>query len=240
MQFPQDLHITGSIIVDQSLNATTINTVTINTTDIELSGNVYINQNLLIPTGTIVQYAGSSAPGGWLLCQGQPVSKTTYSTLWSILGTTYGGDLNNFVLPDLRGRIPLGCGQLNGSGTTYGLAGKNGSETHTLTVPELPSHNHTASSNTVGDHQHNYQDAYFAEYSGYKPNGGVYGIGANSDFDNGFYFRKADGSWANTPQDIPTSSAGSHNHSITVNSTGGGNSFSVMQPYLVVNYLIKW
>jgi len=84
IELPENIHITGSIIVDQSLNAATvnaptINTNTINTTNIELSGNVYINQNLLIPTGTIVQFAGSSAPGGWLLCQGQSVSKTSYS-----------------------------------------------------------------------------------------------------------------------------------------------------------------
>jgi len=161
--------------------------------------------------------------------------------VWAILGTTYGADTStNFVLPDLRGRIPLGRGALDGTGTNYSLADKNGSETHTLTVPELPAHNHTASSASSGSHTHNYQDAYFAEAPGYKPNGGVYGTSASSDYDNGFYYRKADGSWASTPQDIPTSSAGSHNHNITVNSTGDGNSFSVVQPYLVVNYLIKW
>jgi microcystin-dependent protein len=214
---------------------------TVNTTNVDLSGNFFINQNLLIPTGTIVQFAGSSAPGGWLLCQGQSVSKTTYSTLWSILGTTYGADTStNFVLPDLRGRIPLGRGTLNGSGTNYNLADKNGSETHTLTVPELPAHNHTASSDVVGSHTHNYQDAYFAEAGAYTPNGGVYGTSASHDFDNGFYFRTANGSYSSSPSDIPTSSAGLHNHTITVNSTGGGNSFSVVQPYLVVNYLIKW
>jgi len=225
-----------------SVSATSVNATSVNANNVDLSGNIYINHNLLIPTGSIIQFAGSSAPGGWLLCQGRSVSKTTYASLHSVLGITYGaGDENNFVLPDLRGRIPLGSGILNGSGTTYSLAGKNGSETHTLTVSELPAHNHTASSDTQGSHTHNYQDAYFAEFSGHKPNGGIYGTGANSDNDNGFYFRKADGTWANTPQDIPTSSADSHSHNITVNdSTGGGNSFSVVQPYLVVNYLIKF
>ena len=207
---------------------------------LNVQDNIYAKQNLLLPTGTIVQYAGLYAPTGWLLCQGASVSKTDYPDLYSLLGTTYGaGDSNNFVLPDLRGRIPLGMGSLNGSGTNYSLANKNGSETHTLTTSEMPSHNHSASSSTQAGHTHNYQDAYFAEYNGYKGGGSVYGTGANSDYDNGFYFRTASNSWSSTPQDIPTSSAGSHSHTITVNATGNGDSFSVMQPYLVVNYIIK-
>lgn len=70
-----------------------------------------------LPIGTVVPYAGASAPAGWLLCYGQNVSRTTYATLFGVLSTTFGsGDgSTTFGLPDLRGRAPFGKDDMGGS-----------------------------------------------------------------------------------------------------------------------------
>jgi microcystin-dependent protein len=85
------------------------------------------SSSLLVPTGTIITFAGSSAPGGWLLCNGGAVSRTTYSVLFAVIGITYGnGDgVNTFNLPDFRGRTALGAGQGTGL-TNRTLAGTGG------------------------------------------------------------------------------------------------------------------
>lgn len=107
------------------------------------------------PTGTVNSFAGSTAPTGWLLCAGQAVSRTTYADLFAIISTTYGvGDgSTTFNIPDLRGRIPAGKDDMNGtaasrltattmtSGTTLG--GTGGNQVHTLTTSEMPSHTHS-------------------------------------------------------------------------------------------------
>jgi microcystin-dependent protein len=93
-------------------------------------------------------YAGSTAPVGWLLCQGQSISRTTYSSLFSIIGTTYGTiDGNSFNVPDMQGRFPLGVS------STYALASKAGAASQTLAIGNLPAHNHTATA-TQGSHTH--------------------------------------------------------------------------------------
>lgn len=87
------------------------------------------------------------APRGWALCDGRLLPIAQYQALFSILGTTYGGDgRTTFALPDLRGRLPLHVG----NGITEGTAA--GEEAHTLTNAELPSHNHTANAvSTTGE-----------------------------------------------------------------------------------------
>jgi microcystin-dependent protein len=85
-------------------------------------------------------------PKGWALCNGQLLPINQNQALFSLLGTTYGGDGRvNFGLPDLQGRVPLH----NGSGFTLGERG--GEQAHTLTISELPAHNHpvNASSNAA-------------------------------------------------------------------------------------------
>lgn len=92
--------------------------------------------------GEIRMFGGNFAPIGWAFCNGQLMSISGNETLYSIIGTTYGGDgQTNFALPDLQGRLPLHKGTLNGS--NYVLGQKAGVERVTLTVNEMPRHTHT-------------------------------------------------------------------------------------------------
>lgn len=98
----------------------------------------------LVPPGAVTPYAGSSAPTGWLLCDGAAVSRTTYAALFAITSTTYGvGDgSTTFNLPNLKGRVPVGK---NASDTEFDTLGETGGEkTHTLTGPEsgIAAHSH--------------------------------------------------------------------------------------------------
>jgi microcystin-dependent protein len=84
------------------------------------------------------------APKGWALCNGQLLPINQNQALFSLLGTTYGGDGRvNFALPDLRGRIP------NHMGSGFTLGERGGETAHTLNIQELPAHTHTPLSNKV-------------------------------------------------------------------------------------------
>jgi microcystin-dependent protein len=96
------------------------------------------------PTGAVIAWSTSTAPTGWLLCDGSAVSRTTYATLFSVIGTTYGaGDgSTTFNVPNLKGKIPVGYST---SDTEFDTLGKTGGEkTHLLTASEsgLPAHSH--------------------------------------------------------------------------------------------------
>lgn len=95
--------------------------------------------------GQIEAYAFNFAPRGWLMCDGQLLPIQQYQSLYSLLGTTYGGDgRTTFALPDLRGRTSLNFG--DGAGLTNRTIGeKSGQETVSLNVGDIPSHTHTAS-----------------------------------------------------------------------------------------------
>ena len=94
--------------------------------------------------GEIMLFAGIFAPQGWLDCNGQLLPINSNQALFSLLGTTYGGDgRTTFALPDLRGAVPIGQGQGPGRQNYYqGATG--GTENVTLTTPQLPAHTHTA------------------------------------------------------------------------------------------------
>ncbi len=93
---------------------------------------------LATPTGSGKIFYGATAPTGFLLCQGQAVSRTTYAKLFAVLGTTYGtgNGTTTFAVPDMRGRVPVGCD------ANLGLGQKVGEPLTRLTVPEMPSHGH--------------------------------------------------------------------------------------------------
>lgn len=91
--------------------------------------------------GEIRLFGGTFAPYGWALCDGQVMAISQNSTLFNLIGTTYGGDgVTTFALPDLRGRVPVHQGTLAGSSFVVGQMA--GEETVTLTVAQLPQHAH--------------------------------------------------------------------------------------------------
>ena len=144
--------------------------VTSNTTvggDLAVTGTITQGGNLIMPTGAMLEYAGSAAPAGWLLCDGTAVSRSTYATLFAVLGTAYGsGDgLTTFNLPDKRGKFGIGVDGTYTRGSTGGAASGTtstaGSHDHTglagsttLTTSQIPSHTHTA---TVTDPGHSHE-----------------------------------------------------------------------------------
>jgi microcystin-dependent protein len=103
--------------------------------------------------GTIILFAGNFAPKGWLFCDGSILSIAQNTALFSILGTTYGGNgTTTFALPDLRGRVPMQQGA--GPGLLPRTLGETvGTETVTLLQTNLPAHTHTllVSSNSAND-----------------------------------------------------------------------------------------
>jgi microcystin-dependent protein len=91
----------------------------------------------VMPAGSIMTYAGSSAPTGWLLCNGASVSRSTYANLFSVIGTLYGNvDGSTFNVPDMRNRTQRTVG------STFTLGQVGGADTVTITADNLPQHSH--------------------------------------------------------------------------------------------------
>lgn len=89
--------------------------------------------------GQLILFAGNFAPRNWAICQGQLLSIANYTALYSILGTTYGGDgRTTFALPDLKGRVPVGAGTGSGLGA-IALGQRGGAMQNTLNSGNLPS-----------------------------------------------------------------------------------------------------
>lgn len=168
--------------------------------------------------GMITVFAGNFAPRGWMLCQGQLLAISQYSAMFSILGTTYGGNgTTTFALPDLRGTVPVSQGQAR-SGTTYALGQAGGSENVTITGNQMPAHLHNntvAVSIGVNDGR--------AEAT--APNGAT--LAAT---EAAAYAAAPDGTSKLNPQAVTAT--------LTNALAGGGQPTPVMQPYLAINYII--
>tara|TARA_R100001086_G_scaffold249596_1_gene189876 strand:+ start:924 stop:1490 length:567 start_codon:yes stop_codon:yes gene_type:complete len=166
-----------------------------------------------IPTATIVPWSDSSIPTGFLECNGANVSRSTYSALFAIVGTTYGaGDgASTFGLPDLQDNLPVGKSGTKNVGSTGGAntvttTGNVGGTTAnaTLSTSQLASHTHT--------------------YKGQGTPGGTPGI---------LYHNPGTSTFAMSN----TGSGTGHSHNMSANFTGDAT--SVVQPYLALIYIIK-
>ena len=184
-----------------------------------------INQST--PSGSILLFGGASAPSGFFMCDGTAISRTTYSVLFAVIGTTYGvGDgSTTFNLPDLRGRAPIGYG--TGSGlTTRTIGSHGGEETHLLTTPEIPSHTHTDSGHTHTDAGHTHGPGAGSLF--------ITSIGVNASIPVGGGIPIG-----NTATTTATGSASIQTGTANIQNTGGGCAHNNMQPWLAVNFIIK-
>lgn len=161
--------------------------------------------------GEITLFAGNFAPRGWAFCQGQLLSIAQNTALFSILGTTYGGDgRTNFALPDLRGRAPIGFGQGPGL-PSYELGEMGGEPSHTLTYPEMPAHSHAVQAAGVA-----------SGGSSASPGGGTW---ASSTARDNIY--------SDAAPDTPMAGG-----NISIGAAGNSQPHNNMQPYLGLNYII--
>jgi len=136
--------------------------------DRTVADKAYVDARL--PSGSITMYGGNSAPTGWLKCDGSAISRSTYSDLFSAIGTSFGvGDgSTTFNLPDLSGRIPVGVGtgtDDNAVDDTFTLGGEEGEYEHTLTEAEMPEHNHTLRFNSGSGTGDTYPGGSLASYN---------------------------------------------------------------------------
>jgi microcystin-dependent protein len=125
--------------------------------------------------GEIRMVGFNFAPAGWAFCNGQLMPISENDTLFTLIGTTYGGDgQETFALPNLQSRIPIHAGQGPGM-PAYTLGEMAGTETITLTTGQIPSHNHAALATSNSGNQSTPQNGIWA-----SPGQGVYGTGTPS------------------------------------------------------------
>lgn len=165
--------------------------------------------------GQITMYGFNFAIRGWAMCNGQLLPISQNSALFSLLGTIYGGDgRTTFALPNMQSRVPVHFGRGPGL-SLYRIGDRGGAETTTLTNVNLPSHTHSAATKvkavTGGSATEDPTNNYLSE-------GGSY----NNAADRGATFVDMNAGSAET----------------TIGSTGGGQSFNELQPYLAVNFQI--
>jgi microcystin-dependent protein len=192
--------------------------------------------------GEVKIFAGNFAPRSWAYCEGQLMNVSQYTSLYSVLGTIYGGDgRTTFKLPDLRGRVPVGVGTGPGL-AAIGLGIMGGLQNHTLSINEMPQHTHTAqataSGATVGGNATATMKVNNNEAETNLPSGAYIGKPAA---EHEIYI---DGATANTlaADAITVDTSGLtvdvSGLTVAVNPTGGSQMFSIMQPYLGMHWII--
>jgi microcystin-dependent protein len=145
--------------------------------------------------GEVRMFSGNYAPQGWALCNGQVMQISQNEALYSLIGTTYGGDgQTTFALPDFQGRLPVHTGTNPASGTKYPIGQKGGSETVTLIEAELPSHTHVVNSQQLAGTQTSPSNNFWAtstvkQYSNAAANAvmdssSISAVGGNQPHDN--------------------------------------------------------
>ena len=217
--------VSNSFIADKTLTTTPqstdeiiINRTTGSTGVYKITADQFLSSVATPPVGSIMSYGGANAPTGWVLCDGNEISRSTYASLYAVIGTQFGTPSNAslFKVPDLRGRFPLGADNMGGTSagrvtdmTADNLAGYSGTETKTLISDNLPDHQHDMKSTN--------NDQFY----------GIRNITATPSDPAVIVYDGPTGS--NTAQAMPNSGG--------VDGTVG-QSFSVMNPYLTINYII--
>lgn len=192
--------------------------------EISTIGNLTVTGSLtsidISPVGAINLYAGAADPPGWLICDGrQLLVNATYNSLFSIIGTTFGGDgppATYFNIPDMTNRFPIG------SGTGYNR-GQSGGGTATLTEANLPSHRHG-----IVDVQHSHTAT-----QNLKSNNTLSG-------DNNNVFEKDVQDDDTQDANFQVTIAPSFTGITSTTFTGSGTAFNVVPAYLSLNYIIKY
>lgn len=188
--------------------------------------------------GQVCMFAGSFAPRGWAFCQGQLLSIAQNSALFSILGTTYGGNgQTTFGLPDLRGRLPLGPGQ--GPGLTPIVAGEmSGTENVTILSTQMPMHTHATTTTATATSTGTLQVAGTGSNASATPSATNNVLGASVAGGPPSAAIWSDAltnpvTLAN-PETIDTSV----NVNVTVQTAGGSQPLPIRNPYLGINFII--
>jgi microcystin-dependent protein len=202
--------------------------------------------------GIISQFAGATAPPGYLLCDGTAVSRSTYSALFTTIGIAYGAGngTTTFNLPNLQNRIPVG----KGPDTEFDTLGETGGAKEvTLSSSQIPAHSHpnTLSDNTVASSGHSHGPGSYAAGIG-ATNNNIAAIGYVASFVRGggpgqstYTITGGIGGAQNFNHYTPVygdsaGPSGTTTVGITnANNTGGGGAHTNLQPYIVVNYIIK-
>jgi microcystin-dependent protein len=200
------------------------------------------------PTGDIEQTIRSTAKAGALLMQGQTVSRTTYPVLWQwaqdqglVITNLFGsGDgSTTFVLPDFRGRVTIGVGTLGSD--TYALGNAGGGAFVSLSISNMPSHDHSINGSTgsTGGHTHGFGTSTNGGHSGHTnapssvsvATGGAGSTNFPSFYNNFFGDHSHSGG---------TDNQGNHSHGVTLDvlPNGSGNAFDNRQPYIALNWMI--
>ena len=123
--------------------------VAIDNSGLVVFGRIQDKTGSVSPVGSVIAFAGSAAPVGWLLCDGAGYSSATYPDLHAVIGTSFGSSGGNFLVPDLRTRVPVG---LSSSVTQFQEIGDvGGAAEHTLSVAEMPTHGHDVFGGTTAD-----------------------------------------------------------------------------------------
>ncbi len=187
--------------------------------------------------GEIKAVGFTYAPVGWAKCWGQLVPVQQNAALYSLLGTYYGGDgMNNFGLPDLRGRTIIGEGTGVGL-TTRNIGEKGGYESVTLSINNLPPHTHAAEIGGTVEATFA-QDASTTGATDQSPAGKIPAASQTADSRPDPIHSYIDPTQKNTQMASGSVSIDMSDAAIAVESTGGGQPIINMQPYLVLNYII--